>query len=54
MSIRTLFNLEIERPIEPVVNYGTNAKREAALLMEVQEYVTTPTSRSELRSCLKR
>ena len=41
MSIRTLFNLEIERPIEPVVNYGTNAKREEALLTEVQEYVTT-------------
>ena len=35
MSIRTLFNLEIERPIEPVVNYGTNAKREEALLTEV-------------------
>ncbi|MFD2717086.1 BREX system P-loop protein BrxC [Hymenobacter monticola] len=41
MSIRTLFNLEIERPIEPVVNYGTNAKREEALLTEVREYVTT-------------
>lgn len=41
MSIRTLFNLEIERPIEPVVNYGTNAKREEDLLTEVREYVTT-------------
>ena len=41
MSIRTLFNLNIERAIEPVVNYATNAQREEALLMEVQEYVTT-------------
>jgi hypothetical protein len=41
MSIRTLFNLNIERPIEPVVNYATNAQREEALQMEVQEYVTT-------------
>ena len=42
MSIRNLFNLTIERPIEPVVNYATNAQREEALLTEVQEYVTTP------------
>ena len=41
MIIRNLFNLTVERPIEPVVNYATNAQREEALVREVQEYVTT-------------